>query len=98
MPFVSNVLGVNTQHQTNAAVFQIKDALQKHSIGFSDVSVQGNDVRVQLSDGTDVLFSSTKDVIEQIDSLQLTMDNLTIEGKHISRIDMRFDRPVVTFQ
>lgn len=89
---------MSTQHQTNAAIFQIKDALQKHSIAFSDVSVQGNGVIVQLSDGTEVLFSSTKDVTGQIDSLQLTMDNLTIEGKHISRIDMRFDRPVVTFQ
>ncbi|HSW97720.1 MAG TPA: hypothetical protein VLF89_07895 [Candidatus Saccharimonadales bacterium] len=60
--------------------------------------MENNDVLVTLNDDVQVLFSTDKDITNQIDSLQVTMDNLTIEGKRISRVDMRFERPVVTFK
>jgi hypothetical protein len=60
--------------------------------------MQGNDVMVVLSDDTEVVFSAEKDISNQIGSLQVTINNLTIVGKRISRVDMRFERPVVTFK
>jgi len=88
------VLGINT----DALVSHAEKLLTDHHIVFSTVSVKdANTISVALSDGTEVLLSSRKDLSSQIDSLQLTTQRLTIQGKHISRIDLRFDRPVVSF-
>lgn len=52
---------------------------------------------VTLKNGSQVLFSSKKDLAEQTASLQLIYTRLTIEGKKFSLIDFRFDKAVVTY-
>lgn len=99
IPNISNVLGASSQQDNSPTLIaQCKEALQKKNVSYDSVVMQGVDLLATLSDGTQVLFSADKDILTQIDSLQVTMDNLTIEGKRISRVDMRFERPVVTFK
>jgi len=95
---VSHVLGPYTEKNNQAFEAQVKEQLQKHNIAFISVAATDTIITVQLSDATQAILSVQKDIATQIDSLQVTMDNLTIEDKRISRIDMRFARPVVTFQ
>lgn len=94
----SNVLGTSTQISSATKIAQAKEALRKKNISFSDVISQNGDIVVTLNDDIQVLFSPDKDFSQQIDSLQVTMDHLTIEGKRIARVDVRFERPVVTFK
>lgn len=98
VPLLSNVLGTSTQNNPSTVIAQVKDALRKKNVSFSSVGMQNTDVVIILNDDIQVLFSTDKDYSAQIDSLQVTMDNLTIEGKRIARVDMRFERPVVTFK
>jgi uncharacterized protein (DUF952 family) len=94
----SHILGTSIEKNPNTVIIEAKQQLTKHAISFSSVSFSGNDVSIQLSDGSQVLLAADKNISQQIDSLQVTIDNLTIEDKRILRVDMRFARPVVTFQ
>jgi len=55
------------------------------------------EVRVWLENDFLCLFNLTKDVNEQLDSLQLISSRAKIEGKQITRIDLRFDKPVIAY-
>lgn len=53
---------------------------------------------VQLEDGSNVIFSQNKDSAEQLSSLQLIQSRFTIEGKRFSRLDLRFDNPIIVLK
>lgn len=52
---------------------------------------------VTLSSNQELIFSPQKDIAQQISSLQVITKQLTIEGKRFTRVDLRFDNPVVAF-
>lgn len=51
---------------------------------------------IWLKDGLQVVMSSKKDIDSQLDSLQLILSRATIEGEKTKKIDLRFDKPVLT--
>lgn len=53
---------------------------------------------VRLSDGARILFSSQKEIGQQVASLQIILGQLTIEGKKVASIDFRYDVPVITYE
>lgn len=74
----------------------VSDLLSKNNIPFSSVSLSTNSaILVQLKDGQEVLLSSEKPLPLQISSLQLVLSRLTIEGKRFTRLDFRFDKPII---
>ncbi len=77
----------------NSLKFQITDLLDKNGIQYQSVNIQ-NDL---MQNNSQVLLSTQKDLTEEIASLQLTIAHLTIEGKSFSRLDFRFDRPIISF-
>ncbi len=52
-------------------------------------------IELILKNGLTVLFSSEKELKEQLDSLQFIFERAKIEGEKLKRIDLRFDKPVV---
>jgi len=44
-----------------------------------------------------VIISTKKSLTEQMSSLQLTIHQLTMEGKDFSGLDFRYDRPVISY-
>lgn len=53
---------------------------------------------VTLSDNkTLVLFASNKDLLLQVSTLQIILNRLTIEGRKGTRIDLRFENPIVVY-
>lgn len=69
-------------------------------IGVSPLSVVATDegYLIKVKEGEKILFSKDIDIATQISSLQLVLSRLTIEGKRFSRLDFRFEKPVVTFK
>lgn len=53
---------------------------------------------IYLRTGSVVLYSFKNDWQLQVDSLQLILERAKIEGKQIKVIDLRFDKPVITYQ
>lgn len=85
-----------------ATSFNLTDQLQRQlknsNIEFKSVTPIGDYYKVELSGGETVLFSQKKDISMQIASLQLILEQLTIEGKGFKELDFRFDKPVVNFR
>lgn len=54
-------------------------------------------ILARLVEGPEVLFSLNNDFALQVDSLQIILSRLKIEGKKVKRIDFRYERPVVVY-
>jgi cell division septal protein FtsQ len=79
-------------------VQKTSELLQKFNIASKNVSIAtGEAILITLKDGQEVIFSEKKQLAEQMASLQLIVNRLTIEGRKFIRIDFRFNSPVVSF-
>lgn len=58
--------------------------------------ISSQDLEVKYQSGLLVLFSTAKEIKNQLDSLQLILERTKIEGERLERVDLRFDKPVVT--
>lgn len=75
----------------------VRDLLQRNHIVFRSVYSVNGAIVIIPEKGQIVLFSPNKDFSVQIASLQLVTSHFTIEGKHFTRLDFRYDKPVITF-
>lgn len=89
---------VSKQNQDQTSdINTIKSLLSEKHVGFSFVSpIDSSSYLITLSAGEEVIITTKKPFIDQVSSLQLVLSRLTIEGKRVSRIDFRFDTPVLT--
>lgn len=97
IPYVSP-LSQQTQEQAND-INTLKSLLSKKSIAFLFVApIDSSSYLITLIAGEQVVITTKKSLVDQVSSLQLVLSRLTIEGKRVSRIDFRFDTPVLTEQ
>lgn len=68
-------------------------------LGFETESIKSLDesFEVTLSGNLLVLFSREKEYASQVASLQFILSRSKIEGKIPQKIDLRFDKPVLTY-
>ena len=77
---------------------KLENILKTSKISFLTVSKDSDgSFTAKLTGGGEVIFSSKKDFLNQISSLQLIQSGLTIEGKKLKNLDFRYDNPVVSF-
>ncbi len=77
----------------------LKKGLEKEHIAYTKIEkTEDEDFVVELKQGGLVTFSSQKDIIAQIASLQFILSHLTMEGKLFSRLDLRFEKPVIVLK
>lgn len=78
---------------------RIKTYLTQEKIAYATIGrLSGNSYQITLTTGEEVLITSDKDILRQLASLQLILTRLTMEGKHISRLDLRYDKPVIVYK
>jgi len=58
--------------------------------------VSADQVEIWLKDNVLAVFSLKKERPLQLDSLQLILSRAKIEGSQVKRVDLRFDKPIVT--
>src|SRR5260221_2773392 len=95
---VPGLLGGLSRKGSSQSIQEIQSLCQKYALSCTKIE-QGLDdnATITVDTGTVAVISFSKDIDKQIASLQLTISRLTIEGKKLSKIDFRFDRPVVSF-
>lgn len=54
-------------------------------------------ILAKTADGEEFWFSVNKEFTPQVDSLQIILARLKIEGKKIKKVDLRYERPVVLY-
>lgn len=83
--------------QSQIMVGKVEALCGKYHVAFDSVSVASDSsILVNVKDNGQAILSSKKDLENQVASLQLTISNLTIEGKRFDTLDFRFERPVIT--
>lgn len=61
------------------------------------VSVEQEKIQVELGSKTNVLFPIIDNITSKISALQTILARFRIEGKTTKTIDLRFEKPVITF-
>ncbi len=85
--------------QGNKAQRQIENDLRKAHIEYASITTSSDSVVVSLQDKSTVTFSTQKDIMTQIASLQYILSHLTMEeGRQFSSLDLRFDQPVIVLK
>jgi cell division septal protein FtsQ len=91
-PFISPIV-----KPTESVVLDLEKELKKYKISFSSMVYEDGNIVLNLKDGGVVILSSKKDISLQLSSLQLILSRLTIEGKKLKSLDLRFDSPIISF-
>lgn len=85
---------MNISSQTNELV----DLLKKNNFSVTSLSLYEKDAfLLKLETGEEAVLSSKKSLAVQVSSLHLILSRLTIEGKRVRRVDLRFNNPVIVF-
>lgn len=89
--------GVTARNES--LVQDIKDTLVRAGIPFDEVYEASESAYIiKQKDSREIFLTSKKDIKLQVATLQFILSRLTIEGKGFSRLDLRFDKPVVVLQ
>lgn len=91
---VISPVGRNYKKPENKLLPLLKTA--KISISNFSIATDSSYV-VSLVDNGTVVFDPLKNLDTQVQSLQIILSRLTIEGKRFKNLDFRFDKPVVAF-
>lgn len=76
----------------------VEDKLHENKIEYTSFSTQKDlTYLLKLKGGGEVILNPSRDIDEQLSSLQLILSQLKIEGKTLKRLDFRFDAPIITF-
>jgi len=92
---IAKKVSANEKVQQDKTLTDIKKGLEKQQIEVNAIKATNEGYEISLTDSGTVLFSSQKDVQSQISSLQFILSRLTMEGRQFSRLDLRFDKPII---
>lgn len=82
--------------QTDRRFEELQKELKKNQIDYIAIKKEKDaSYTVTLQNGGKVTFSSQKNILIQITSLQYILSHLTMEGRQFSRLDLRFEKPVI---
>ena len=69
-----------------------------NDIVFHSVLSEDDTYLVKLGEDQIVVFSAKKNLENQISSLQFILSRLTMEDREFSRLDLRFDKPIIVLE
>jgi hypothetical protein len=73
----------------------LKNKLREGKIEYEKITADDKYFIIEMDDESRVFVSSQKDLVPQISSLQFILSRLTMEGKAVRELDLRFDKPVI---
>jgi hypothetical protein len=71
--------------------------LNEQKITYTGVQTTNDGYIITLNPKQQVVLAKKKDISTQISSLQVILPRLTMEGREFRRLDLRFNKPVVTY-
>jgi hypothetical protein len=97
--YVSPIPRVNTVDNSKLKIDQnIAQELQKREIRYIRIDISSlSYYRIVLTNNSIILLAVDKDLKQQIASLQYILNRLTMEGRSFKKLDLRFNKPVITF-
>lgn len=96
-PLSSNVTEASFYQEEEKTEF-IRAELKKKEIEIKSIRQEGDSYIIKLENEAEVVLSAKKDLNGQISSLQFILQRLTMEGRLFSRLDLRYDKPVILLE
>lgn len=96
-PSILSPLSPDAVASEGSVVDAVRREMAKMNIHPESVRSSSGEIQVLLSNNQMVIMSPNQDVSSQLASLQVITTRLTMEGKRFSRLDLRFDKPVISF-
>lgn len=75
---------------------QLEEVLGQYGLVFEELKIDDEEAAAKIM-GAEVFFSLTKEIKDQVVSLQLILTRAKIEGRLPKRVDLRFTKPVVSY-
>lgn len=101
-PFISPIPEAFTGKRPvldDSVTIALRKILAKHEISYSQIyTTRDGDYLLALKPEGEVLLPKSADLEKEISSLQLILARITMEGKQFSRLDLRFEKPVIVFK
>lgn len=91
-------VGTNISDPEMLTALKIVNSLSKSDFVPTNVRIVNDSITVYNQQDSVVIFSTKKQAEIQTDSLQKVLAKAKIESKKISKIDMRFDNPIIVFE
>jgi cell division septal protein FtsQ len=89
-------LGEKMVSDSIRAAIELAKTLEQSQLPTKAISIYGNDtIEVSLTSGKIIFFTATKDVTQQVDTLQFILQTDKIEENKKSTIDLRFNNPII---
>lgn len=80
---------------TTAKTTEVERFLKENDIPYQSVRIASDSsILVSLTENGDV-YLSQENYPEELTTLQVIVSKITMEGKRFSRLDLRFERPVI---
>ncbi len=96
LPFSNDELSVNQQLSTGLELIRL---LKNSYLNFEQIKYSSEiNISIFLFDQMIATLSAQKDLNSQVDSLQYILHHSRMKDKEIRTIDLRFQKPVVTFK
>ena len=92
---ISLKTGVDLNRQEEKLSLKLINALLSTNIDPKKISIV-DEIIIINTDSTEIISGSDINSIDKVEALQLLLKRYTIEGKIPQKIDLRFDKPVVT--
>lgn len=98
VPFLESLFSAS-ELQNSSELKQLQSLLERNNFAFESINYFSDSAfLVKLKSGEEIIVSSNKSIKTQISSLQLIQTRLTIDGKSFSRLDLRFEKPVIVLK
>lgn len=98
-PLTSPIGKINSRvsQNTDANVFVVRAFCEEKKLPCTTVVQSAGTITITLKNNAIILLSAKQDIQKELASLQVTLSQLTIEGKQFKKLDFRFDKPFITF-
>jgi hypothetical protein len=83
----------------DSSVTHLRKLLGKYNISYEQIyTMKEGGYLIKLKPEGEVLLAQNDTLEQNISSLQLVLARITMEGKQFSRLDFRFEKPVIVFK
>ena len=91
-------VGYFLEKEVVAIYFELLNALDNEKISASSMSAHPSYVSLYTGNSVEVFVGKDKNIAEVVSALSTLLKQLATEGRHVRRVDLRYDKVIVSYR